>query len=243
MKRLEIMGVPVDHVTPAEAIERLSGFIEDGSPHQVVTVNPEFVMTAQENEEFARVLRSANLALPDGIGIIWASRLLGRPLRTRVAGVDTVLALAGAAAAKGWRVFLLGSAEGVAARASEALQQRHPSLEIVGVLPGSPAPDEEDRLAASVRAARPHVLLVAFGAPAQDLWIARNLDRLGVPVAMGVGGSFDFIAGVSRRAPPWMRRLGLEWLHRLIREPWRWRRMVALPRFALRVLLQAARRG
>ena len=243
MDRVEILGVPVDNVTQAEVLDRISGFVEDAGPHQIVTVNPEFVMAAQEDPEFAGVLRAAHLALPDGIGLVWASRLLDRPIKSRVTGVDTVLELAGAAAARGWRLFLLGAAEDVAERASEVLQKRHPSLQVVGALAGSPSPDDEERIAEAVRASQPHVLLVAFGAPTQDLWIARNLARLGVPVAMGVGGSFDFIAGLAPRAPRWMQRLGLEWLHRLIQEPWRWRRMLALPRFAGRVLFQAARRG
>ncbi|MFQ5946032.1 MAG: WecB/TagA/CpsF family glycosyltransferase, partial [Anaerolineae bacterium] len=155
---------------------------------------------------------------------------------------DTVFELAGAAATRGWRLFLLGAAEGIAERASQALRERHPSLQVVGTLAGSPSSDDEELISRAIRAARPHVLLVAFGAPIQDLWIAQNLDRLGVPVAMGVGGSFDFIAGLAPRAPGWMQRLGVEWLYRLIKEPWRWRRMLALPRFASRVLLQAVRR-
>lgn len=242
MERVEILGVAVDNVTPDSVLDRISGFVEVGTPHHVVTVNPEFVMAAQEDPEFGGVLRAAHLALPDGIGLVWASRLLARPLQARVTGVDTVFELAGAAATRGWRLFLLGAAEGIAERASQALRERHPSLQVVGTLAGSPSSDDEELISRAIRAARPHVLLVAFGAPIQDLWIAQNLDRLGVPVAMGVGGSFDFIAGLAPRAPGWMQRLGVEWLYRLIKEPWRWRRMLALPRFASRVLLQAVRR-
>ncbi len=243
MDRVKILGVAVDNVTQDEALVRIGSFVEDPTPHHIVTVNPEFIMAAQEDPDFAAVLRMAHLALPDGIGLVWASRLLGRPLKARVTGVDTLVALGGLAANRGWRLYLLGAAEGVAERASQVLRDRYPALQVVGALAGSPSPDDEDKLTQAIQASRPDVLLVAFGHPTQDLWIARNLTRLGVSVAMGVGGSFDFIAGLAARAPRWMRRLGLEWLYRLIREPWRWRRMLALPRFAGRVVLQAARRG
>jgi N-acetylglucosaminyldiphosphoundecaprenol N-acetyl-beta-D-mannosaminyltransferase len=116
------------------------------------------------------------------------------------------------------------------------VQERHPELIVAGAYAGSPRAEEEEGTVERVRAARPHLLLVAYGAPAQDKWIARNAARLGVPVMMGVGGSLDFIAGVTARAPGWMQSLGLEWLHRLLRQPWRWRRMLALPRFVLKIL-------
>jgi N-acetylglucosaminyldiphosphoundecaprenol N-acetyl-beta-D-mannosaminyltransferase len=141
-----------------------------------------------------------------------------------------------------WRLYFLGAAPGVADRVATILQARYPGLVIAGAFPGSPAPAEEDDIVERIRAARSDVLLAAFGAPAQDLWIARNLSRLQVPVAMGVGGSLDFIAGVAKRAPVWIQRIGLEWLYRLIREPWRWRRQLALPRFVWQVLFARPQR-
>ena len=135
----------------------------------------------------------------------------------------------------------MGAAPGVAEAAGQALQAQHPSLEIAGAYAGSPAASEEEAIVSHIRAARPDFLFVAYGAPRQDLWIARNLGRLGVSLAMGVGGTFDFIAGRARRAPRWMRGAGLEWLHRLAHEPWRWRRMLALPHFAALVLLARLR--
>ncbi len=236
---VDILGVRVDNVTTAEALELMARFVAEGWPHQVVTVNPEFVMEAQRNPEFRVVLHEAHLALPDGAGLLWASRLLGRPLRERVTGSDTLPLLARMAAQRGYRLYFLGAAPGVAEKAADVLRAAHPGLQIVGTYAGSPARDEEDAIVARVVAARPDFLFVAYGAPRQDLWIHRNLARLGVPVCMGVGGTFDFIAGVAVRAPLWMRRVGLEWLHRLWREPWRWRRMLALPRFALAVVGQA----
>mgnify|MGYP005860163093 CR=1 FL=1 len=236
-----ILGVRVDPVTPEEALARMKAFAGDGGQHHVVTVNPEFIMTARRNPEFRQVIAAADLAIPDGIGVIWACRLYGYPLRERVTGVESVLALARFAAETGRRLFLLGAAPGVAEAAGQALQAQHPSLEIAGAYAGSPAASEEEAIVSHIRAARPDFLFVAYGAPRQDLWIARNLGRLGVSLAMGVGGTFDFIAGRARRAPRWMRGAGLEWLHRLAHEPWRWRRMLALPHFAALVLLARLR--
>jgi len=232
-----VLGVRVDDVTGDEALSIIEGFIQEGTPHQVVTVNPEFVVAAQGDKEFRRILNAAGLALPDGIGIVWASRLLNHPLRERVAGSDLVPKIAALAAKRGYRLFLLGAAPGVAEEAARRLCQQNPGLTIVGTYAGSPAVEEEDEIVALVRAAKPDVLFVAYGAPAQEKWIARNLERLGVPVCMGVGGTLDFIAGVAKRAPLWMQRLGLEWLHRLCHQPWRWRRMLALPKFVWLVVL------
>ena len=234
--RVTILGIPVDRVDEEEALARILGFIESGGPHQVVTVNPEFIVAAQRDEEFRQVLQGADLALPDGAGLLWAARYLGEPLKERVAGVDMVVRLAEVAAEKGYRLFLLGAGEGVAQATADILRREHPHLAIVGTYAGSPSLEEEVKILEMVREARPHILFVAYGAPQQDLWVRRNLNRLGVPVAMGVGGAFDFISGRAERAPRWMQRLGLEWLHRLIKEPWRWRRMLALPKFVWLVI-------
>jgi N-acetylglucosaminyldiphosphoundecaprenol N-acetyl-beta-D-mannosaminyltransferase len=204
-------------------------------------VNPEFVVVAHHDPEFRALLNRADLALPDGIGLVWAGRWLGQPLRERVTGSDFVPRFAALAARQGYRPFFLGAAPGVAERAAAKLVQQHPGFRVAGCHAGSPDPAEEDEIVSRVRATRPDVLFVAYGAPAQDYWIARNLARLEVPVAMGVGGTFDFIAGVVPRAPVWMQRLGLEWLFRLVRQPWRWRRQMALVEFIGLVL--AARLG
>jgi N-acetylglucosaminyldiphosphoundecaprenol N-acetyl-beta-D-mannosaminyltransferase len=235
---ITILGVRVDDVTYEETLARIEGLIQEGRPHQIVTVNPEFIVAAQSDAEFLEILNAAALALPDGVGVVWASRLLGQrhPLRERVAGSDLVPQIAALAEERGYRLFLLGAAVGVAEEAARRLCQQNPGLAIAGTHAGSPSPDEEDEIVALVREARPHVLFVAYGAPAQDKWIARNLERLGVPICMGVGGTFDFIAGVAVRAPLWVQRLGLEWLYRLWHEPWRWQRMLALPRFIWLVL-------
>jgi len=233
---VNILGVRIHDVTDEEALAKIEGFIATGQPHQLVTVNPEFVMLAQQNEAFRQVINQAALALPDGIGILWAARVYGHRLRERVTGVDTLQNVAGLAARRGYRLFLLGAAPGVADRAARRLQRAHPGLVVAGTWAGTPAETEAADIIRRVRSARPDALFVAYGAPKQDLWIARHRLALGVPVVMGVGGAFDFIAGVTRRAPRWMRKVGLEWLHRLYQQPWRWHRMTALPRFAARVL-------
>ena len=243
---VRILGVRVDNVTTEGTLDILERFVAEGGPHQVVTVNPEFIVEAQHNAQFRAVLDQADLALPDGVGLMWASRLLaprgkgglGRPLRERVTGSDTVPLIARLCARRGYRMFLLGAAPGVAKEAGAIMTRDNPGLQIVGTYAGSPDPSEEDEIIARIGRASPDFLLVAYGAPRQDLWIRRNFQRLGVPVCMGVGGTLDFVAGVAVRAPRWMRRVGLEWLHRLCHQPWRWRRMLALPRFGYLVMKQ-----
>jgi len=231
---VSILGVRVHRVTPGEAIDRLMDLARGGGKHLVVTVNPEFVMEAQRNREFMEVLNRATLSLPDGVGILYASRLFGTPIGERVAGVDTMERICAAAAGRGLSVYLLGAAEGVAETTAEILAGRYPGLRVAGTYSGSPAAAEEDDICGRVNTASPDFLFVAYGSPAQELWISRNMHRLNVPVAVGVGGTFDFISGRAVRAPEWIRAAGLEWLHRLYREPSRWRRMLALPKFALR---------
>ncbi|MBM4466141.1 MAG: WecB/TagA/CpsF family glycosyltransferase [Chloroflexi bacterium] len=226
-----VLGVRVDNVNYDQALSLIEGFVVSGTPHQVVTVNPEFIVAAQSDDEFRNILNASSLALPDGVGLLWAARFLGRPLQERVTGTDTVQRVAALAAQKDYSLFLLGAAPGVAVATAARLCETYPGLRIVGTHAGSPALGEEDEIVHLVQRAQPDILFVAYGAPQQDKWIARNLERLGVPVAMGVGGAFNFISGRAKRAPRWLQRLGLEWLHRLYREPWRWRRMLALPKF------------
>lgn len=235
---LRVLGVPIHDVTYDEVLDLVATWVAQRGPHQIATVNPEFVMAARRDREFRAALERADLCLPDGVGITLAARYVGRPLRERVAGVDLVERLAARAAREGWRLFLLGAAPGVAERAAAVLCARSPGLVICGTHAGGPALEEEREITDLIRTARADVLLVAYGAPAQDLWIGRNLERSGAAVGIGVGGAFDYLTGVTRRASRWVRRLGLEWLQRLVRQPWRWRRQLALPHFALLVLLR-----
>ncbi|MDW8101635.1 MAG: WecB/TagA/CpsF family glycosyltransferase, partial [Anaerolineae bacterium] len=215
----------------------LEGFILEGFPPRlVVTLNPEMAVLASRDQEFRKIILSASLVLPDGVGIILASRVLGTPLKERVTGVDTVERFAAMASKKGYRPFFLGASPGVAQKAASVLAEKYPGFKVAGVYPGSPSPSEEEIILELIKKASPDALFVAYGSPAQEKWLARNLPFLNVPFAMGVGGAFDFIAGVVPRAPKVIRRAGFEWLFRLIVQPWRWKRQLALPVFCFLVL-------
>jgi N-acetylglucosaminyldiphosphoundecaprenol N-acetyl-beta-D-mannosaminyltransferase len=234
--RFTLLSVPIDPLTQAAAVDWVAGAIVEGRPRLLISVNPERIMHAQRDPEFAAVLAGADLALADGAGVLWAARRLGHPLPERVTGVDFVRGLAARGAARGWRFFFLGGAPGVAEAAGRALQQAYPGFILAGTHAGSPEPSGDAASIEAVRSSGAQVLLLAYGAAAEEAWLARNLGRSGATIGMGVGGALDFISGRVRRAPPWMRERGLEWLHRLSREPWRWRRMLALPRFVIRVM-------
>ena len=240
-----VLGIRVDGLSQQQAIDRIDVIIAQYRARnnqfpckQIVTVNPEFLVAAQRNRQFRRAINDAALVLPDGMGIVWATWYLRQPVPERVTGTDTLTELARLCASRGYRLYLLGAAHGVAELAAQRLQQLAPGLQIAGTYAGSPAPMEEEAIIERIRVAQADILCVAYGAPAQDLWIYRNLVRLPVAVAMGVGGAFDFLSGRQRRAPRLMQSAGLEWLYRLYREPWRWRRMLALPLYAILVLLK-----
>lgn len=244
-----ILGVRVDRVSQAQALDFIDQLVvsyrTSGNTllcQQIVTVNTEFVMAAQKNTEFRQAINSAALTVADGIGVVWATRYVGCSTPERITGTDTLAALAERCAEKGYRLYLLGAAPGVAELAGEKLQALAPGLQIAGTYAGSPAPAEEDAIIERIQAANVDILCVAYGAPAQDLWINRNLSRLPVAVAMGVGGAYDFLSGLQLRAPKAMQRMGLEWLYRLYREPWRWKRMLALPHFLIQVLLRGRKK-
>jgi N-acetylglucosaminyldiphosphoundecaprenol N-acetyl-beta-D-mannosaminyltransferase len=240
---IEILGTRLDDATYEDVLALVDEFVGSGQAHQIVTVNPEMVMIAHEDPAFRKVLDGSHLNVADGSGLMLASRLLGQPLRERVTGSDGISRLTAHCATRGYRPYFLGAAPGVAEIVADKLAATYPGLEVAGSYAGSPDPQDEDGIIARVREAAPDLLFVAYGVPAEEKWIARNLSRLCVPVIIGVGGAFDFVAGVTRRAPVWMRRLGLEWLHRLVREPWRWRRQLALPKFVWLVVKQKIKGG
>lgn len=240
---VNILGVAVHRVDVAATLDQIARWIATPATtcRQICTVNPEFIMDAQGDATFAAALQHADLRVPDGIGVLWAARWLGAPLQQRVTGSDGIYQICERAAQAGWRVYLLGAGEGVAARAAQRLMARYAGLQVVGSYAGSPNTADWSAIQARLTAAQPDILFVAYGHPRQDLWIDAHRHELPTKVAMGIGGAFDFVAGVTQRAPRAMQRLGLEWLHRLIMQPWRWRRMVKLPLFALRVLGQVVR--
>jgi len=219
----------------AATLLRIEELIESGGPHLVATVNPEFVMRARKDREFARVLDGAALCLPDGTGVVWAARRQGCEVREPVAGVDLVQPLAAMCSRRGFRLFLHGAAPGVAADLAASLRDANPGLEVAAHA-GSPDSSDDVETVHRIHDHRAQVLLVAYGAPAQELWFDRLQGRLEVSVAIGVGGAFDYLTGRVPRAPAWMRRAGMEWLGRLVRQPWRVRRMAVLPVYAIKVL-------
>lgn len=237
-----VLGCRVDGPTLAQALELIGEFIASGKPHHIVTLNAEMAYRASQDPLLRDIINRAALVTPDGAGVVLASRLLGSPVPERVAGADLVEALAAAAARQGWRLFLYGAAPGVAEKARDRLLARHPGLLVVGTAHGYLSPEEERELLARLREARPDVLLVALGSPRQEYWIDRHLEELGIPVAMGVGGTLDVLAGEVSRAPRWMQRCGLEWFYRVVRDHRRVKRVLALPKFMLRVAGQALKK-
>jgi N-acetylglucosaminyldiphosphoundecaprenol N-acetyl-beta-D-mannosaminyltransferase len=237
--RVDILGVGV-HALDLEAVTALLDHaLRATGKTFLITANPEFVMLAREDPAVRATAERADAVVPDGVGIVLASHILGRPLPGRARGRELVTRLAETAARLEMSIYLLGAREGVAARAAESLRRSYPRLRIAGTFAGSPAPAEDPELVARVNEALPDILLIAYGMPHQELWIARNLPRLGsrLKVVMGVGGAFDYLAGEAPLPPEWMARAGLEWLWRLWTQPWRWRRqLAALPLFLLLVL-------
>jgi len=234
--RVDVLGVGFDRVVLAAAVERILRRLEAGERTFVITANPEFVMLARQDAAVAQIAREAHLVVADGSGVVAASRLLGDPL-PRVPGRLLVDALVPHLAQRRTPIFFLGAAPGVAERAAAELRRRAPGLVVAGVHAGSAEPAQDAEAVARVRDTTARVLLVAYGMPKQEQWIARNLPALpGVHLAIGVGGVFDQLAGVQKVPPAALHAIGLEWLWRLAREPSRWRRQRVLPLFALLVL-------
>lgn len=236
--RVMLLGVPVDPVTMEEALARLRQFLHMATQHHVMTPNSEMLVEASRNPVFREVLRRSALNLPDSVGLLWMAKCSGQRIPERVTGVDTVMRLC-EHLTEDHPIFLLGAQPGVAGRAAAALCGRNPRLHVAGTAAGNPTSSEAPAIVQNIRAAAPHILLVAFGAPAQDLWIAEHLRELpSVRVAMGVGGTFDMLAGLKRRAPRLLQHLGLEWLWRVLFEPWRirriWNATVVFPLLVLR---------
>lgn len=225
--RVDILGVGIDDLTPDEALEQAAGLIEDGAFHYVVTPNPEFLQRAKRDPEFCAALNGAGLALADGVGVTYAAKILGRPLKGRVPGIDFAARLMGWMAKHGKRLFLLGAKPGVAEQAAQQLEASYPGLTICGVHDGYFT--DSEAVAAGILASRADVVFVCLGAPKQELWMAQYGPETGVKLAVGLGGSLDVFAGAVERAPEGWQKLGLEWLYRLCREPRRIGRMAKLP--------------
>ena len=240
---VRILGVRVDNIDMVGAILKIRQLIEEKRFAQVITLNAEILNKAQSDEALLSLIDRAKLVTPDGNGVVWAAKKLGQDLTERVTGIDLMTEICRHAAANKWRIFLLGGQEGVAQLAANNLLRDYGGIEIVGTAHGyfDKHTNGKDEVLAAIREAVPDMLFVALGAPKQDFWIDENREALGNLVAMGVGGSFDVIAGRVNRAPAFWQKLRLEWLWRLLLEPRRVGRVLALPAFMAKVYLTSSR--
>ena len=233
--RVRIAGVSIDTLTENEVLDRVETFVKSGECRQIVTANPLMIMAAEKNSALRAAFDEADLVIPDSVGVQWAARLQGHRL-TKISGIDLMDTLCAQATERGWRVYFLGAAPGVAETAAEVLTQRHQGLLVAGIQHGYfDRETGEEAVIQRIADAKPDLLFVALATPFQDGWIHKNIDSLGAKVVMGVGGSFDVLSGRLRRAPPWMRAIGLEWFFRLLQEPRRASRLLQLPLFILKI--------
>ncbi len=233
--KIQVMGVNFDNVTMSEAIEKARFFLLEGSqPHYCVTPNGEMVYEAMQNPQFCQLLNQASLVLPDGAGVVLASKILKTPLKEKVAGVDFAENLLGLLEQTEKTLYLLGGKPGVAELAGEKMKKKHPKLQICGISDGY----FQDELAvvAKIREKRPDVVFVCLGSPKQEYFIQNHIAQIGASFLVGLGGSLDAFAGTVKRAPQWAIRMNLEWLYRLIKEPKRFKRMLRLPKFLWAVI-------
>lgn len=238
MKKTNILGVNVDKVTYNEAVENIMRMLNEPDNHMVFTPNSEIILMAYKDESFCDILNSADLLTADGIGVVYASKIVGNPVPERVAGFDVACGVIDEISQSGHRLFLFGGKPGVAEQAAEYLKEEYPLINIVGTRDGYFEPEETDSIISEINRSGADLVFVCLGAPKQEHWIYENRDRLNCHVMMGVGGTLDVLAGTAERAPEAWCDLGLEWLYRLIKQPSRFFRMTALPKFALTVLFK-----
>ncbi len=236
-----ILGMRVDCVSPDEALAIIDRFVQERTPRHIVTADASMVVIARQDPEFRAIAEKADLVTPDGWGLLWASRLFRTPIPDKVSGVDLSEQLCEQSPNKGYRLFFFGAGPGVAEEAAVKMRRRYPGANIVGVRDGYFTEQQEPEIAAQIKAAAPDILLVALGIPKQEKWIDRHKAALGVPVLMGVGGTFDVFSGRVKRAPPWMQNTGFEWMFRLIQNPRKFGKVMTLPQFALLALRQRFR--
>jgi N-acetylglucosaminyldiphosphoundecaprenol N-acetyl-beta-D-mannosaminyltransferase len=218
-QRIELMGCLVDNLTMEETLETIAGFITSGRPHQHVVVNVDKLVKARDDADLRRIINECALINADGMPVVWASRLLGKPLKERVAGIDLFESLMQRSAQRGWRVYLLGAREEIVAEVKAVYEARFPGLVVAGCRNGYWKDEEEPDVVEHIKAARPDILFVAISSPKKERFLGRYQAEMKIPFAMGVGGTFDVAAGKVRRAPSWMQKAGLEWFYRFLQEP------------------------
>ncbi|GAB6927568.1 WecB/TagA/CpsF family glycosyltransferase [Paenibacillus sp. JCM 10914] len=233
---VSVFGVPFSKLDMKGTQQYLTEAIKSRQPHQIITANPIMVMTAVNDPAYKNMMQQAEMIVPDGTGIVWAAGVGGEPLPDRVPGFDLLHELFKAGETYRWRFYLLGTTAEVIQEAAERLQMQYPAAIICGYRDGFFGPQDDAAVIEGIRAAAPDVLFVARGADTQEPWIAQHKEALNVPVVMGVGGTFDIISGKLKRAPKVFQKLRLEWFYRLLKEPTRYKRMLALPKFVVKVL-------
>ena len=233
--RVNILGITVDSYSMQETVEQIRQAVEGQAPIRVVTANPEMIYASVRNQRLKKLINSAEFVTADGVGVVWAARQLGTPVYERVTGIDLVQALFPPSNVGKWRLFFLGGKPGVAEQAAYRVSCEYPKI-VCDAWHGYFSSEEEPYVLEKIRLFEPDILLVGLGAPRQEYWIAEHPGL--ATVSMGVGGSFDALAGTVIRAPKRIQELHVEWLYRLWKEPWRWKRQSVLPRFVLKVLWQ-----
>ncbi len=234
-EKVEILGVQVDSLTMRQAVEEVEKLIALKKNSIVATANAEMLMMATGDAELKKILNSAELVVPDGAGTVWAAHHLGKKMPERVAGFDLVQELMKIAPSKSIKFFLFGSAPGVAEKAKAKAEELYPGIKIVGTRNGYFKSEDEAEIISQIKNSAPDILLAALGVPKQEKWLAAHKKELNVPVSIGVGGTFDVMAGNVKRAPLWMQKAKLEWLFRALLQPSRAGRLVALPKFVWKV--------
>jgi len=235
--RITVLNIMIDVVTMKEAVGRVEQFIDKQKPHLVVTPNAEMIMMANEDNDLAQIINGADLVVPDGAGVVWAARYNDDVMPERVAGYDLVQNLLAQSATRKYRIYMFGGAPGIVNKAKNIAEKRYPGVQIVGIHHGFFTEKDEPEIVSNIKACRPDILLVGLGVPRQEKWLLQYSKQIAAPVAIGVGGTFDVMAGTVLRAPLWMQNANLEWLYRLISEPKRAIRMLALPRFVMQVVI------
>lgn len=229
--KINVCDIEFDDLTPDEAVERGMALLDTPSASYIVTPNPEIAWACRRDAELKAIVNGADLVLADGIGIVYGAKILGRPMKGKVAGCDFILDMFARMEDTGKTVYLLGAKPGVAEKAAENLSSQFPGLKIVGTSDGYFK--EDAPVVERINAVSPDLLLVCLGAPKQEKWMAANAERLDVRLMAGLGGSLDVFAGIVERAPEKWQKLGLEWLYRLKKEPKRIKRMSVLPAFLI----------
>lgn len=234
--RIHFLGCKVDRYNFEETVAKVKEYMQGTDSIQIITLNPEMVMNAREDEQLHELIGTSQIITPDGISIVWATKKLGDPVPERVTGIDLMERLCKEAAEVGWNVFLLGGAPGIAEKAADNLTKKYPGLQIVGTHDGYFKDEESEEITKMIKMSCTDILFAGMGAPKQEFWIRKHMWPAGVKVSMGVGGSFDVLSGTKKRAPHIFINLHLEWLYRLLIEPSRIKRQMVLPKFVGLVL-------